>query len=355
MSGIRIPDELAESLEREWQRRLEARERGETPAVVAEDTIERWREYWDQARADAAWLDRQRVRDVKRREILPQIRDLIVEFLQGHVSLSDFRETFDHKTRNEWDLFGLKGMSGAMFLNKLVKYLPDQEEITEKLQQAVHVPSSEADAREKLHGLMKYLDEQIEAGVATGAGLQPNRAPFFVSACWHVQDPERWPIIYQSARMALQDESLLGATVKGADGYLEFTRVFRALAEGLELPFWDVEHLCVRKESGPAGPDGEDDGEEEDEASQKERIWLIAPGAKGKLFDQFYEEGIIAIGWEFLGDLSRYDSLDAMNEAIREHRGGKINPYQTALACHQFAQPSTASSQMRRDPAAPSS
>ncbi|GMR24652.1 MAG: hypothetical protein BMS9Abin37_3230 [Acidobacteriota bacterium] len=193
-------------------------------------------------------------------------------------------------------------MSGAMFLSKLVKYLPDQEEITEKLQQAVLVPSSEADAREKLHGLMKYLDEQNEAGVATGAGLQPNRAPFFVSACWHVQDPERWPIIYQSARRALQDEGILGATVKGADGYLEFTRVFRALAEGLELPFWDVEHLCVRKESGPAGPDAEDGGEEEDEASQKERVWLIAPGAKGKLFDQFYEEGIIAIGWEFLGD-----------------------------------------------------
>jgi 5-methylcytosine-specific restriction protein B len=125
--------------------------------------------------------------------------------------------------------------------------------------------------------------------------------------------------------------------VKGADGYLEFTRVFRALAEGLELPFWDVEHLCVRKESGPAGPDGEDGGEEEDEASQKERVWLIAPGAKGKLFDQFYEAGIIAIGWEFLGDLSRYDSLDAMNEAIREHRGGKSNPFQTALACYQFA------------------
>ncbi len=31
------------------------------------------------------------------------------------------------------------------------------------------------------------------------------------------------------------------------------------------------------------------------------------------------------------------DSLDAMNEAIREHRGGKSNPFQTALACYQFA------------------
>ncbi|GMR21948.1 MAG: hypothetical protein BMS9Abin37_0271 [Acidobacteriota bacterium] len=87
------------------------------------------------------------------------------------------RVPLDRKTRNEWDLFGLKGMSGAIFLNKLVKYLPDEEDITEKLQQAVLVPSSEADAREKLHGLMKYLDEQIEGGVATGAGLQPNRAP----------------------------------------------------------------------------------------------------------------------------------------------------------------------------------
>jgi MoxR-like ATPase len=126
--------------------------------------------------------------------------------------------------------------------------------------------------------------------------------------------------------------------VKGADGYLEFTRVFRALAKGVELPFWDLEHLCVRNESETGVDTGiEDNGDDEDEAPQKERVWLIAPGAKGKLFDQFYEEAIIAIGWEFLGDLSKYENLDAINEAIREHRGGKKNPFQTALACYQFA------------------
>ncbi|GMR24651.1 MAG: hypothetical protein BMS9Abin37_3229 [Acidobacteriota bacterium] len=26
-----------------------------------------------------------------------------------------------------------------------------------------------------------------------------------------------------------------------------------------------------------------------------------------------------------------------MNESFREHRGGKSNPFQTALACYQFA------------------
>jgi hypothetical protein len=195
MSGIRIPDELAEKLESEWQRRLMARARGESPAVLQKDVIDRWRDFWEAAGADAAWLERHGLRDAKRREALPQIRDLIAGFVNGDVSLVAFRDTFDRKTRNEWDLFGLKGLSGAMFLNKLAKHLPDKEEVADELRRALQVPASEADAREKINAFMEYLERQIEAGVATGAGLQPNRAPFFVSACWHAQQPEEWPIM----------------------------------------------------------------------------------------------------------------------------------------------------------------
>ena len=77
MSGIRIPTELAESLEREWQRRLEAGGRGESLAVVGEHVIDRWREFWDQAKSDSSLLEREYLRDMKRREVLPQIRDLV--------------------------------------------------------------------------------------------------------------------------------------------------------------------------------------------------------------------------------------------------------------------------------------
>ena len=53
------------------------------------------------------------------------------------------------------------------------------------------------------------------------------------------QGPQRWPIIFRSARKVLRTDGLLGRKVIGIDGYLEFVQVFRALSEGLGLGFWD--------------------------------------------------------------------------------------------------------------------
>lgn len=91
---------------------------------VAAAAIARWGGYWAEARKDGAWVERHRLRDEKRRAVLPEMRDLVARFLEAEISLGEFRDTFDRKTRNEWDLFGLKGPSSAMFLNALVKHLP---------------------------------------------------------------------------------------------------------------------------------------------------------------------------------------------------------------------------------------
>ena len=206
------------------------------------------------------------------------------------------------------------------------------------LKTTLQAPANEIEARTKLHELMAYLDRQISAGVATGAGLQPNRSPFFVSACWHAQQPGQWPIMFQSARDALQADGLLGRNLRGADGYLEFARVFRALCEGLGISFWDLEHLCAKLAASPAVATVEtDDVEEPDEAPQRERVWLIAPGPVASKFDDFYRDGIVAIGWDYLSDLAQYPDVEAIRQAIQQHRGGSASPTHDALACHQFA------------------
>jgi 5-methylcytosine-specific restriction protein B len=335
MSGVKIPRAAAGSLEQEWRRRLRARELGEPATLMSAQDFDRWRELWNQARADATWVERHRLRDSKRREVLPEIRELVTGFIGGQMSLPDFRETFDRKTRNEWDLFGLKGLSGAMFLNKFAKYLPDQDDAASVLRATLQAPTSEIEARTQLHELMAYLDRQISAGVATGAGLQPNRSPFFVSACWHAQQPGQWPIMFQSARDALQADGLLGRNLKGADGYLEFTRVFRALSEGLGISFWELEHLCAR--STIDLPVDSDNVDQPDEEPQRERVWLIAPGPGASMFDDFYRDGIVAIGWDYLSDLAQYPDVEAIRQAIQQHRGGTASPTHDALACHQFA------------------
>jgi hypothetical protein len=306
-------------------------------SAVSKHVVDRWRDLWRNARTDAAWVERHRLRDEKRTEILPQIRDLVAGFLSGTVSLGELKTTFDRKTRNEWDLFGLKGPNGAMFLNKLANHLPPEANAAAALRQALVVPTDDSDARMKLQAFMDYLDRQIEGGVATRLGLQPNRAPFLVSACWHVQQPNVWPIAYLSIRRALQDQGVLGYGHNAVNGYLELVVGFRALAEALGISFWDLEHLCVRFQSATTVEE-DDEPDAAESASHRQQVWLIAPGQGAYRFDEFYTEGIIAIGWDYLGDLSEYSDQDAIRKAIQAERGDGINPIQDTLACYQFAQ-----------------
>lgn len=229
MSGVRIPDDVASVLEDEWQTRVAARTDGASQPVVPVEVLRRWKGFWETVATDTEWVERHRVRDGKREEILPDIRTLVEGFLAGGVDLEAFRDTFDTKTRNEWDLFGLKGMSGAMFLNKLVKHIPDRQRLKAQLQRALLCPKDLAEARGKVDELTDYLDELIESGAVTRGDVQPNRAPFFLSACWHALQPTRWPIVYQSARKAFQTDGLLGRKGKGPDDYTEFVRLYREL------------------------------------------------------------------------------------------------------------------------------
>jgi hypothetical protein len=99
----------------------------------------RWRQIKQEADADAAWLGRCQEGDAKRVKVRSEILDYLKRYLSGTVSTEDFRATFDRRTRKEWTSFGLKGMSGAMFLNKLVKHIPDATELTEQLPGQSHL------------------------------------------------------------------------------------------------------------------------------------------------------------------------------------------------------------------------
>ena len=305
MSGVRIPAEIADVLEDKWQSRLKDRS-GNFPVVLPSGIIQRWQTYWSEGCEDSSWVERNQLRDRKRTEILPEIRQLIVDFVEGNATLNDFRNTFDHKTRNEWDVFGLKGMSGAMFLNKLVKHLPDQEELASRLQQTLRLPNTVEDARQRIDDFLEFLDDRIEEGAASKRELQPNRTPFFVSVCWHAQQADQWPIIYLSARKAFRADGLLGRRTRGADDYLAFVRLFQELSRQLGISFWKLEQLCVRLGVSEAPETEETDTEEAaEETSQRERVWLVSPGKRAKLFDEFHDKGIFAMDVLQLSKISK--------------------------------------------------
>ena len=67
------------------------------------------------------------------------------------------------------------------------------------------------------------------------------------------------------------------------------------------------------------------------------KIWAIALGEGGRLWNESYEKGIISIGWDQLGDLSDYKSQDEVMAKLTEIRGvDGQTPSNDSLCCYQF-------------------
>ena len=73
-----------------------------------------------------------------------------------------------------------------------------------------------------------------------------------------------------------------------------------------------------------------------DEGIEKVHYWLYAPGTGASLWDEFYAEGIMAIRWDFLGDLRAYSSKDEMKKAMKEKRDASLSYMNAAHATWQF-------------------
>ena len=257
----------------------------------------------------------------------PEMLELLRKFLDGPIDVEGLRSEFDARTRTEWARFGFKGPAGAMFLNMLVKHLPDPNRLT--------LPASSDDGQEKMRSFGDLLEDYIESKIVTRAQVQPARASFFLSGWWHVQAPEDWPIYYRSARGVLEERT----SYRPTDGdpvksYFDFREHYLTLAQELGVTTWEFEQLCAWLEpvvpsTGPVVV--------EPPPEEREKIWLFSPGPGAESWDEFYEKGIAAIGWDYLGDLRQYKSLEDFRSAVAEKRESDREPVNVAMACYQFA------------------
>ena len=74
-----------------------------------------------------------------------------------------------------------------------------------------------------------------------------------------------------------------------------------------------------------------------DTASETIRYWLYTPGEGSSLWEEFYQKGIMAIGWGYIGDLRNYDSKDAMKQKMKELHDPSLSYMNSAHATWQFA------------------
>lgn len=212
-----------------------------TRIKLTEDAVEQWKVRWEKYQADQnafqEWESYKKFRTKVRTELL----SLLDAFLNDQSTIEEFRSILQAKG----DAFGLKGFSGAMFLNILVKYIPEQGELTSQLRNALRVPASAGEAQAKLSGFSRYLLNLISRGVVTKQRLQPHRSIYFLTAWWHQQEPETWPVYYPSVRDCLVADGLLESSQDLIANYFAMREAFLALQRALGVASWDLEGLCV--------------------------------------------------------------------------------------------------------------
>lgn len=71
---------------------------------------------------------------------------------------------------------------------------------------------------------------------------------------------------------------------------------------------------------------------------QTKRYWLIAPGEGASLWEEYYQKGIIGIGWDRVGDLSRFSTREEIkNELLRVFPDRSKTQNNTSLCLWQFS------------------
>ena len=74
-----------------------------------------------------------------------------------------------------------------------------------------------------------------------------------------------------------------------------------------------------------------------DDLASKKRYWIYSPGDGAENWDEFYDAGIMSIGWEALGNLRAFHSKDEMAKKMQEIFSNDSSHKNDAHATWQFA------------------
>ena len=111
---------------------------------------------------------------------------------------------------------------------------------------------------------------------------------------------------------------------------------------GLSYYAWkiseEVNHLKKKDGGGEKNTQrGNTGGAVADQGVDTTHYWIYSPGDNACMWNEFYKEGIMAIGWSDIGDLRDYDSKDAMKLAMRQTIDPELSFKNAAHATWQFA------------------
>ena len=74
----------------------------------------------------------------------------------------------------------------------------------------------------------------------------------------------------------------------------------------------------------------------ENENTADNKVWMYSPGSNAEHWGEFYSEGIMGIGWDFLGDLKQYHQKKEIKKALQKEFETDSSKKNDTTACWEF-------------------
>lgn len=106
--------------------------------------------------------------------------------------------------------------------------------------------------------------------------------------------------------------------------------------QGTNFAVTPEQALAIREMLAGLEQEDEIGGAADVETAKTARIWAYAPGPGAQFWEEFYREGIMAIGWDDLGDLGQYPDHATIAKKLIEIYHLTNFPINSSLACFEF-------------------
>ncbi len=189
--------------------------------------------------------------DNERNRLIPEIKITIDEFISDKIDITAFKSKIDSINKQN-RLWGFKGINGQMYFNMLYNTSSGAgllDRFIEILKKAIIIPSDISDAKSKISLLSSFSSSLAEYVTDKRGAPRTGSASFFISYFWQIQDPNKWPIYYNSMVKVTQDEGLWSPSGDNTKDYEDFynlniflKNLFKWDSPKKEVTFWDIEH-----------------------------------------------------------------------------------------------------------------
>lgn len=164
--------------------------------------------------------------DAARAERRPEVLEALSRFIADHDgdAFAIFMEAWSRKPGYD----GFKG-TGQMFLKQVLKS-GEPGEASRLLAEVLRAPVDDAEAVSKIDRTLVFVDR-----VKSGGYPAPGRVPFLLSFFWGLQDDQRWPVIWSSAKKGLTELGWINDDAEYAEQYLEFIEIVRSAGDPVQV------------------------------------------------------------------------------------------------------------------------